>query len=141
MASTVISYPIPPYSNLPIEDDFYEPSRFVISAVTLGQTTTVTTTVDHNYVIGQQVRLIIPPTFGCRQLNEVSGYVILVPGDNQVVVNIDSSQNVDAFIASSATTKAQILAIGDIISGAINASGSSPTGTFIPGSFKNISPQ
>lgn len=140
MASTVISYPIPPYSNLPIESDFYEPSRFVISGVTLGQTTTVTTTVDHNYVIGQQVRLVIPPTFGCRQLNEQTSYVISIPADNQVVLDIYSAGG-DAYTASSATTKAQILAIGDIISGAINASGSLSTGTFIPGSFKNISPQ
>lgn len=137
---TVISYPIPPYSNVEIDSDFYEPSRFVISGVTLGQTTTVTTTVDHNYVIGQQVRLIIPPTFGCRQLNEQTGYVISIPGDNQVVLDIYSAGG-DAFTASSATTKAQILAIGDISNGAINANGRSPTGVFIPGSFKNISPQ
>jgi hypothetical protein len=136
---TVISYPIPPYSNVPIDSDFYEPSRFVIANIILGQTTTVETTVDHNYVIGQQVRLVIPPTFGCRQLNEQTGYVLSIPAANQVVLDIYSAGG-DTFIASSATTKAQILAIGDISSGALNANGSSPTGTFIPGSFINISP-
>jgi hypothetical protein len=136
---TVISYPIPAYSNLPIDADFYQPSRFVISNITRGQTTTVTTTQDTNYVIGQLIRFIIPPSYGIRQLNEQEGYVIAIPSSNQVTVNIDSTQ-MDAFINSSATTKAQILAIGDINSGPVNTGRTNNT-TFISGSFINISPQ
>ena len=137
---TVISYPIPPYSNVPIESQNYNPSRFFISAISLGTSTTVTTTEDVNYVIGQLVRLIIPPTFGCRQLNESSGYVTSIPAPNQVIVSINSSQNVDAFVSSSATTQPQIIPVGDVNTGATNASGRSNTGTFIPGSFINVSP-
>lgn len=137
---TVISYPIPAYSNVPIEAQYYQPSRFVISGVTLGQTTIVTTTEDVNYVLGQQVRLIIPPTFGCRQLNEKTGYVLSLPADNEVEISIDSAGG-DPYQASSATTVAQILAIGDINQGATNATGRVDTSTFIPASFINISPQ
>jgi len=137
---TVISYPIPPYQNFPIQAQFYQPSRFVISNVTLGQTTVVTTSVDHNYVIGQEVRLLIPSSFGCIQLNEIKGYVITIPASNQVNVNIDSSQNVDPYIASSARTPAQILAIGDINSGQINSNGINSFLTYVPGSYINISP-
>lgn len=133
--------PIPPYTNPPIEPQYYQPSRFVISNVTLGQTTIVTTIEDMNYVLGQVVRLVIPPTFGCRQLNEDQGVVISLPALNEVELNIDSSRNVDAYIASSATTPAQILAIGDINSGQINSNGIFKTITYIPGSFINISPQ
>lgn len=136
---TAIIGPIPPYSNVPIEPNFYQPSRFVIEDVQLGQTTLVTTTVDHNYVIGQQVRLIIPPTFGCRQLNEQQGLVIDVPAADQVTLNIYSAGG-DAFTSSSATTQAQILAIGTNNTGANNANGRSPTYTYIPASFINISP-
>jgi hypothetical protein len=136
---TVISYPIPPYSNLPINAQYYEPSRFVISAITLGSTTTITTTINNNYVIGQLVRLIIPPSFGTRQLNEQEGYVLSIPSANQVVLDI-YSVGFDPFINSLATTQAQILAIGDIGNGTINSSGRSQTGTFIPGAFINISP-
>ena len=55
------SGPIAPYNNLPIMPQYYAPSQFFISTVTRGQNTTVTTTVSHNYVVGQTVRLIIPP--------------------------------------------------------------------------------
>lgn len=142
MATTtgVITYPTPAYQNLPIDAQFYIPGRFVISAVTLGVTTTITTSLDHNYVIGQEVRLIIPPSFGCRQLNESKGFVLSIPNLNQVNVSIDSSMNVDAFIASTASTVAQILAIGDVNTGVTNTQGRVNNSTFIPGSFLDISP-
>lgn len=136
---TVISYPIPPYANVPIQSDFYQPSQFFISAITLGQTTTVTTTTDNNYVIGQEVRLIIPPSFGCRQLNQQTGIVLSLPAPNQVEININSI-GYDQFIASSAPSKAQILAIGDVNTGQTNTNGIISSLTFVPGSFINISP-
>ena len=143
---TVISYPIPAYSNVPIQPENFQPRRFVISAITRGLTTVVTTTLDMDYVIGQLVRLIIPPSFGIRQLNEMQGYVIEIPAANQVRLDIDS-RGMDAFVSSSATTKAQILAIGDINTGYVSSTGRSiptidgNTQIEIPGSFINISPQ
>lgn len=136
---TVISYPIPPYQNLPIEPQNYQPSRFVISDITLGQTTIVTATTDLNYVVGQLVRLIIPETYGCRQLNESQGYVLSIPADNEVEIGINSSIGVDPYVASSQTTKAQILSIGDVNTGTQNANGPNVSLVTIPGSFINIS--
>jgi len=136
----VISYPIPLYQNVPIHAEYYQPSRFVISAVSLGPTTIITTSVNHNYVISQQIRLIIPAAFGCNQLNEAQGYVLSIPNPNQVVVSINSTVNVDPFIASSSTAVfPQILAIGDISTRQTN---NNPVNTNlnIPGSFINISP-
>ncbi len=138
--STVITAPIPAFSNPPIQPQFYQPKVFVISNVVLGRTTTVTTTLDMDYVIGQLVRLIIPPTFGCRQLDEVEGYVIYIPSSNQVEVDIDSSRDVDPYTSSSSLTPAQILAIGDINTGIISSTGRIIPTTNIPGSFINISP-
>ena len=214
--SGVISYPIPAYSNLPINAQYYQPSQFNISAITLGLYTTVTTSVDHNYVVGQLVRLLVPVIYGSYQLNETEGYVLSIPAANQVVVSIDSSQ-ANAFIASPYTATitaitqaaqavvtannsflrgnsvqitgvsgmtqinglvgiiqvsgatsftlninssafsaytsggvatlfnvpqiyAQILAIGDVNTGTTNSSGRSNNGTYIPGSFIDISP-
>lgn len=133
--------PIAPGNNYPINEQYYEPRFFFIDDISLGQTTTVTTTEDHDYVIGQQCRLIIPPLNGCRQLDESQGTVIEIPSANQVVLNIDSSRNVDAFQTSSAKTQPQILPIGDYNEGAINAQGRINQSTFIPGSFINVSPE
>lgn len=137
---TVISYPIPLYQNLPIQSYYFVPSQFFISAVTLGPQTTVTATIDMNYVIGQQVRLMIPASFGCFQLNGLTGYVISIPSTNQVTIDINSSVGVDAFVLSSDITRAQILAIGDINTGFTSTTGPIIPLVTVPGSFINISP-
>lgn len=130
--------PIAPYNNLPIEPQNYQPRQYFISDIALGQSTTVTTTVNHDYVIGQECRLIIPQRNGSRQLNEKTGFVISIPAQNQVVLNINSLMNVDLFVTSTAKTQPQIVAIGDINTGQINT-GRSNNLTYIPGSFINIS--
>ncbi len=138
-----ITGPIAPYTNPPIEPQYYIPWRFQISAISLGVTTIVTMVIPsitfNNYVIGQEVRLIIPPLFGCRELNGVTGYVISIPSSNQVELNIFSS-GMNAFIAASARTQAQILPIGDNNYGNISTTGRVNLNIGIPGAFKNISP-
>jgi len=140
VSDTVISYPIPLYQNVPIQSYYFVPSQFFIEDITLGAQTTVTATIDMNYVIGQQVRLLIPASFGCYQLNGLSGYVLGIPATNQVILDINSSIGVDAFISSSATTKAQILAIGDVNSGFTSEAGPIVPLVTVPGAFINISP-
>jgi hypothetical protein len=142
-----LSGPTPPQSNPAIAPQDYQPSRFVISAITPGATTTVTmtpsttggTTVNPNYVIGQLVRFNIPKSYGIQQINEQTGYVLSIPSSTQVVVNINSSFY-DAFISSPTDTSQdpQIVAVGDINQGYINSSPSS-LGTYVPGSFIDIS--
>ena len=134
------SGPTPPYNNPPIQPQFYEPSMFFIAGVTLGQTTIVTTTKNLNYVIGQLVRLLIPESSGCFQLNETFGFVLSLPAPNEVEIGIDSSRNVNQFTSSSDPTQPQILAIGDTNSGIISSTGRNIPTTNIPGSFINISP-
>lgn len=141
MSSTppLLNGPIPPYNNPNIEPQNFEPSRFVISNISLGFSTIVTTSINHNYVIAQECRLIIPPGYGCRQLNEATGFVLSIPNPNQVELSIISTGG-DSFIAASLSQQPQILAIGDVNNGTTNANGRKNTGTFIQGAFINISP-
>lgn len=136
---SAISLPIPAYQNVPIEPQNYNPSRFTIDSITLGQTTVVTATEDMNYVVGQLTRLIIPPSFGCRQINEATSYVISLPSSDSVELNLDTSIGVDQYIASSASTPAQILPVGDVNTGIISSTGRNIPTTNIPGSFINVS--
>src|SRR5216683_3010748 len=138
MSTPAIQGPVPPYSNVNIAPQNYQPSQFFISAITLGSTTFVTTLVNNNYVIGQQVKLVIPPSNGYRQLNGQQGIVLSLPAANQVEININSYQNVDQFVSSLAANQPQILAIGDINNGQTNANGPKVT-TYVQGSFINIS--
>jgi len=132
--------PVAPYSNPPINPQYYKPSRFVISDISIGLTTLVTTSIKHNYSIGSEIRLLIPPGYGCRQLNERKGYVVEIPSDTQIVLDINS-QFIDPFVAASLSQSPQTLAVGDINSGIISHSGRVNPVTNIPGSFINISPQ
>ena len=138
--SQVITYPTPYYNNnIPIHTEFYKPRRFVISDITLGQTTIVETSEDHNYVIGQLIKLFIPKGYGCVQLSGQTGYVIAIPDTDEVEVTIDSSVNVNQFIAGNEDNSPAITPIGDVNTGAINTHGRIRLKKTIPGAFKNIS--
>jgi hypothetical protein len=133
--------PIAPERNPPIVPQYYAPSVYQITNISLGRSTTVTTAVAHNYVIGQQVRLYIPPTYGTYQLNQAQGYVNSIPSSTQVVVGINSvGFNPYNASPSYSITFPQITAIGDVNTGTINATGRAFNGTTIPGAFKDISP-
>jgi hypothetical protein len=131
--------PTPAYNNPTIEPQDYQPSRFEISAISLGQTTTVTTSEDHNYVIGQLVRLLIPSFYGTYELSGQQGYVISIPASDQIIISIDSS-SYTTFISSPTygPTAPQIVAIGDLNSGQIDQTFQNQT-TYVSGSFINIS--
>ena len=133
--------PISPESNPPITPQYYQPRVYNISSIANGSTTLVTTTINHDYVIGQEVRFLISQLYGERQLNEQTGFVTSIPNPNQVVVALDSS-SFDTFVANptSGTTQPQIVAVGDLNTGTINSTGRSANGTYIPGSFIDISP-
>jgi hypothetical protein len=146
MPNTVVSYPIPAYANVPIRPQYYSPRRFVISGITLGITTIVMTSVVQNYVPGQQIRLIFPSKYGCQQLNGKQGLVIAVLSGNSVELDINSTQ-VDPFIPTpnfltfQPQTPPQVLAIGDVNSGANGPIIPYYEFTHISGSFINISPK
>lgn len=133
--------PIAPETNPRIHPEYFEPSQFDISDLVTGVTTLITTSVDHNYVIGQLVRVLIPRYYGSSRISGKEGYVIAIPAADQVEVDINSVL-ANPFIPNPAfgPTPPQIMAIGDINTGAINANGLQNQGTFIPGSFINISP-
>ncbi len=118
----------------------YFPGETVISAITLGTTTTIDTTDAHNFVVGQEVAFRIPNDWGTTQLNSlpntlspgspVYGYVIAVTDYNTVVVNIDSSaytaftSNV-SFSGAAGRSLPQIVAVGDVNTGGVAISAGS----------------
>jgi hypothetical protein len=118
----------------------YFPGTCVISAITLGTTTTIDTASAHNFVVGQEVAFRIPSDWGTTQLNSlpntlvpgspVYGYVISVTDYNTVVVNIDSSAYT-AFASNQTVASVpglsypQIVAVGDLNTGGVQISSGS----------------
>jgi hypothetical protein len=133
--------------------DLYIPEGSAITAVSTGLTTTVTTALNHKFVIGQEVFFVIPPQWGMTQLDTIvagqtgligaqyqQAYVISIPNPNQIVVNVNSTGYTAFSYPTSATaalgvTPAQVLAIGDQNTGYLAPGGIPPTPLTIPGAF------
>lgn len=113
----------------------YLPQDNVISGITLGATTIVTTTMYHNFEPGQEVAFRIPAQWGTTQLNSlpnniipgspIYGYVISVTDNWTFVVNINST-SYTAFNTNPATpnivglTYPQVLSVGDVNTGGVS---------------------
>lgn len=118
----------------------YFPGTSFISSITLGTTTTISTTDAHNFVVGQEVAFRIPKQWGTVELNSLPnvlipgapnyGYVIAVTDYNTVVVNIDSSSytafnsNIDPLVVPGLSYP-QIVAVGDVNTGGVQISSGS----------------
>jgi hypothetical protein len=116
----------------------YLPGVNFISEIATGTTTTITTTTDHNYVVGQEIAFRIPSVYGTTGLNSlpnviipgspIYGYVTAVTANNIFVCNIDSSAfsafNTNQTVASvPGLQMPQVVAVGDVNSGGAPYSG------------------
>ena len=110
----------------------YAPGDSFISAITLGATTTVTTTAPHNFLVGQEVAFRIPTPWGTTQLNSlpnlvipgspIYGYVQSVTSSTVFVVNINSTaytafNSNQTFLSFPGLRYPQVVAVGDVNTG------------------------
>lgn len=122
----------------------YTPFICDISAITQETFPLVTTTIDHAFVIGQQIQFFIPPQWGMRQLNGLKGYVISIPASNQFVTTVDTS-TFDAFVTPTPPAfvvidPAQVAGIGDVNTGTSSPGGVPANPNTVPGSYQNQPP-
>jgi hypothetical protein len=116
----------------------YEPGVNFISAISTGTTTTVTTTSNHNFVVGQEIGFRIPNAFGTTQLNELPNnsipgspvyyYVTAINSNTQFVCNVNSTGftafNTNPTVAQMVgQSLPQVLAVGDVNSGTVYSGG------------------
>ena len=121
----------------------YFPGVNFVSALVLAATTTVTTTAQHNYYVGQEIAFRIAPEWGTSQLNSlpnvvipgspIYGYVVSITNAFTFVCNIDSTnftafnvnQPIEAapgFPGVSGIDLPQVLAVGDVNTGGASIS-------------------
>lgn len=132
--------------------DLYVPEGSSITAVSTGTTTTITTALNHKFVVGQEVAFVVPSQWGMVQLDSQNylqshfqpqqAYVTSIPNPNQIVVNVNSTGYTAFSYPTSATaalglTPAQVVAIGDQNSGGtlVPPLAPVPPAITIPGAF------
>jgi len=118
----------------------YLPEDNFVSAITTGATTTVVTTMYHNFEVGQEIAFRVPNFWGTYQLNSLPN--VLIPGqpiygyvtsitDNWTFVCSINSTSFTAFTTNQSTiptnvTPAQVLAVGDVNTGGNIITATSP---------------
>lgn len=119
----------------------YLPEDNVISAITTGTTTTITTTMYHNFEVGQEVAFRIPSAYGTTQLNSLPnvvtpgspqyGYVVSVTDNWTFVVNINSTSYTafnsnQTYASFPGLQYPQVLAVGSVNTGGNLINSTSP---------------
>lgn len=122
----------------------YSPHIVDIASISQSNSALVTTSIDHTFVIGQEVQFFIPPQYGMRQLNTLKGYIITIPATNEFTVNIDTTF-FDAFVipthpAIIVIDPAQVAGIGDQNTGTLSPGGIPYYPNTIPGAYQNQPP-
>ncbi len=122
----------------------YVPQDNYVSLISLGSTTQITTTMDHNFEVGQEIAFRIPQQWGTVELNSLPNlltpgapayaYVISVASNRTFTCNINSTAftafNPNQPITPTNTipglTWPQVLAVGDVNTGGLAISAGSP---------------
>lgn len=78
---------LPPYAN---PNPIYQQAMRLISNITNANPAVVTTTFDHQYQTGMQVRLNMTSDSGMEQINKRTGEIV-VTGDTTFTIDIDST--------------------------------------------------
>lgn len=71
-------------------DAYWYPRYRYICAITRAASAVVTTTVDHGYTVGQELRMTVPAAFGMQEMNNLAGVVTAVTAST-FTLNIDST--------------------------------------------------
>lgn len=121
--------------------NLYFPGDVVISAITTGATTTISTAGAHQFQVGQEVAFRVPSAWGTTQLNSlpntlipgspIYGYVVAVTDFQNFVVNINSTgytafNSNQAFASYPGEKFPQVVAVGDVNTGGVQISSGSP---------------
>lgn len=122
----------------------YEPANEDIDDITQDAQAVVTTSIDHSFVVGNQVQFLIPPEWGMYQINRLKGFVISIPQSDEITVDIDT-RAFDAFVTPTppmfvVIDNAQVASVGDQNFGSLSPGGVVTLPNTIPGAYINQRP-
>jgi len=77
------------YNPVKFQDIFYPRTR-VISAITLGTSTVIKMTVNHDFAVGDLVRVVVPDQFGTKEMNNAAVEITAIT-DGTITVDYNST--------------------------------------------------
>jgi hypothetical protein len=92
----------------------FQPANRQVTAITNADAALVTTSFDHNYIVGTIVRFFIPNGYGMDQLHLQQGAILTVPTTDTFTVDIDTRDYTPFAVPASPTQYAQVTAIGEV---------------------------
>jgi hypothetical protein len=72
-------------------DAYWYPRNRYIASISQAVIATVTTTVDHGYTAGQEVRITVPAEYGMQEINNLQVVVLTVPTPATFTINVDTT--------------------------------------------------
>lgn len=128
-----------PYNTGDFPTGIFYPYLCQIESISQGTVTTVTTAIDHAFVIGGEVTFVVPQAYGMRQISGLTGYILFIPAPDQIVVNIDSTYFNPFILPVVPPTwvldPALVIPVGDQNTGTVSPGGQTPYPNQPPGSF------
>jgi hypothetical protein len=139
-----MSSPNNPYNLGLFPSGTYIPFICDIAGITNANPALITTTIDHDFVVGNEVQFFIPNDWGMTQLNNLTGNVLSVPTVTEFTVSIDTTF-FNKFVTPTpppfvVIDPAQVAGIGDVNTGQLAPGGVLPVPNTVPGAFQNIPP-
>jgi hypothetical protein len=111
------------YRIIPFDPIFYPRRRFIVD-ISKAASAVVTTSVDHGYTVGQEVRFATDPLNGMVEINGLSGTITAVGSPSTFTVNIDSTSFTTFTFPVTANpgayTPAQVIPFGEDTANALN---------------------
>jgi uncharacterized membrane protein len=92
----------------------FQPANRLVTAITQADAALVTTSFDHDYIIGTIVRFFIPNGYGMDQLDLQTGAILTIPTSTTFTVDIDTRDYNAFMVPASPQQFAQVTAIGEI---------------------------
>ena len=125
---------------VPFDPRFYPPTR-LITSISKASSAVIVLSVTHQYVVGQQVRIIVPSAYGMTEMNnQLATITAINTTTNSITVNVDST-NFTTFafptsaIAATGVNFAQVVPVGEA---AVNST-SQPYGNLLDDATRNTS--
>ncbi len=93
----------------------FVPALATIVAITRNQNALVQTAFPHTFLVGESVKLLVPPQFGMRQMNGLVGNITVISPifPSFFLTDIDSTSFDEFVVPVNPTQSAQVIPVGE----------------------------